>query len=149
MGIAYAAAKLRHYLLHWKVTFFTKSTAVTLMMNKLEPPERLMKWIISLQEFDYTLQSKPPKLQGLNDCICELGGVTETDDEWETDHLRELLRVDVDTIPEWYTALATYLSTLETPSSMTTPEKRKLRLQALKFALIGATLYRRGVERLY
>ncbi|KAI5064793.1 hypothetical protein GOP47_0019488 [Adiantum capillus-veneris] len=48
------------------IIYVTKDS-LRLMMNKLEPPERIMRWLVELQTFDYVLKSKPPALQKLVD----------------------------------------------------------------------------------
>lgn len=113
---------------------FTKHECIKLMLNKLQSPERLIKWLVALQEFNYELRTSPPRLQNLVVFICDLG----EEFEWRESHL---YRVDQASIPPWYASIAQYLSTLELRRGLSKGEKKKIKIQALRFSLIDGVLH--------
>lgn len=51
-----------------------------------------------LEEYDYELHTKPPKLQGFVDCLCELHPNEEKEEAFDAEIL-DLFRIDKASIP--------------------------------------------------
>ncbi|MCO5559818.1 hypothetical protein L7F22_013422 [Adiantum nelumboides] len=77
LAIAESARKFRTYLSTQHSIIYVSKDSLRLMMNKLEPPERIMRWIVELQVFDHELKSKPPALQKLVDCLADVSSCVD------------------------------------------------------------------------
>src|SRR5450759_1071916 len=59
LPIIYACKKFRHYLLGYDVVFHTDHDAIRHLVNKADLSGRIARWIMLLQEFQYTIKVKP------------------------------------------------------------------------------------------
>ena len=53
LGVVFGLKKLRHYLLGNEVIIHVDHQAIIYLVNKDQPIERIARWILLLQEFDY------------------------------------------------------------------------------------------------
>ena len=53
LGMVYSVQKYRHYLLGYKFTFHIDHVALKYMVNKPQLSERIARWVLLLQEFDF------------------------------------------------------------------------------------------------
>lgn len=58
MAIVYALEKFRSYLIGSKVLVYTDHAAIKYLLTKPDSKQRLIRWIILLQEFDLEIQDK-------------------------------------------------------------------------------------------
>ncbi|MCO5584113.1 hypothetical protein L7F22_038036 [Adiantum nelumboides] len=143
LAIAEGAKNFRTYLTMQHTIIYVSKDSLRFMMNKLEPPEHIMRWIVELQLFEYELKSKPPALQNLVDCLAD---VPPCADEIEN-VTHDLFHIEL--FREWYDQIASYLSTLEFPLEMNKAEKKPLVTHAQKFSIIEGEFYQKGFEGLY
>ena len=103
------------------------------------------KWIVILQEFDLYFQSaKSKKYLVFAKLIAEFpveGDVVIEEDSSPDEHI-----FFISTSDPWYGDILIYLHTLKYPAASSWEERRKLRLHAKNYLIIGDTLYRRGVD---
>src|SRR5450759_4480230 len=59
LPIIYACKKFRHYLLGYDVVFHTDHDAIKHLVKKADLCGRITRWIMLLQEFQYTIKVKP------------------------------------------------------------------------------------------
>ena len=59
LPLIYACKKFRHYLLGYEVVFHTDHDAIKYLVNKPDLSGRVARWIMLLQEFQYTVKVKP------------------------------------------------------------------------------------------
>ena len=56
--MVFSVKKFRHYLICNSVVFFVDHMAIKYLVNKHELSGRLGRWILLLEEFDYTVEYK-------------------------------------------------------------------------------------------
>lgn len=59
LAMVFSVKKFRHYLLSNKVVFYVDHLAIKYIVNNPELSGRLARWVLLLQEFDYTVEYKP------------------------------------------------------------------------------------------
>ena len=57
--MVFSVKKFRHYLLCKPVVFFVDHMTIKYLVNKTEQSGRLARWLLLLEEFDYTVEHKP------------------------------------------------------------------------------------------
>ena len=48
-----------HYLIYNPIVFFVYHLMINYLVNKAKLSERLARWVLLLEEFDYTIEYKP------------------------------------------------------------------------------------------
>ena len=61
LGIIFACKNFRHYLLGFKVIFYTDHDSLSHMLNKIDVIRRIARWNLLLQEFDYEVHIRARK----------------------------------------------------------------------------------------
>ena len=56
LGMIYSVQKFRHYLLGYKFVFHVDHDALKYMVNKPQLSGRIARWVLLLQEFDFTIE---------------------------------------------------------------------------------------------
>ncbi|XP_057862524.1 uncharacterized protein LOC131070880 [Cryptomeria japonica] len=141
------AEKTRHIMDMMKgKTIFLPDTSDTSVKSILTQQEFGMKrenWNAKIQEYD--LEIRPTKLvrgRGLCQLIAE--GILE---EQELDDFEDLSKVlFVNTIDEWYSNIAFFLTYGECPQHLSLKEKRSIKLKAANFVLWDTGLYKRAID---
>ena len=101
------------------------------------------KWIVILQEFDLDFKStKSKKSLVFTKLIAEFS--VEEDVSIEEDSFLDEHIFLISTSNPWYGDILVYIQTLKYPAAFSWEERRKLRLHAKNYLIIGDTLYRRG-----
>ena len=60
--MVFSIRKFRHYLICNPVVSFVDHMAIKYLVNKPELSGRLARWILLLEEFDYTVEYKPGRM---------------------------------------------------------------------------------------
>ncbi len=146
LAMVFSVKKFRHYLLLNPIVFFVDHMAIKYLVNKADLSGRIARWVLLLEEFDYTVEYKPGKLHHQADHLSRLSenlSPTPIDDG--------LIDEDLFTItsqPLWYNHIAQFLATQQLPEDLSHHERRKVRVNSRHFAIVGNRLYRRGVDGL-
>ena len=72
--MVYACKKFRHYLLRYWIVFHTDHDSLKYLVNKLDLSERITRWILLLQEFNYKVVVKPGKSNSIADFLSRQQG---------------------------------------------------------------------------
>ena len=72
LGMIFALEKFRHYLLGNKVVFHVDHQALLFLVNKPKLEGRLARWMLLLQEFDYTVVHTPGNQHAVADYLSRL-----------------------------------------------------------------------------
>ena len=72
LGMIYALKKFSHYLLANKVIFHVDHQALLYMVRKSNLSGRMARWVLPLQEFDYSLIHTPGRSHMVADYLSKL-----------------------------------------------------------------------------
>lgn len=61
LGMIFAVQKFRHYLLGYPFTFYVDHDALKYLINKPDLSGRLARWVLLLQEFNFSIVVRPGK----------------------------------------------------------------------------------------
>ena len=112
--MTYNINKFWHYLLGRKFTFHVNHSALLYLVNKQALTDRLARWMLMLQEFDFQIQHRPGVQHGVaNYLSCLESGETAepTYDDLPEDGLFSLTTMPDDKEDEWITEMTHFLST--------------------------------------
>ena len=90
LTMVFSVKKFRHYLICNPVVFFVDHMTIKYLVNKAELNGRLARWVLLLEEFDYTVEYKPGKMHLQADHlsrILEEMGTSPIDDRLIDDNL--------------------------------------------------------------
>ena len=71
LASVWGVRQFRHYLHGQRFKLITDHSAITYMMNQVDPKGRLARWVVTLQEFDFEVVHKPGKENKVADCFLE------------------------------------------------------------------------------
>ena len=144
LGMIYSVQKFRHYLLGYPFVFHVDHDALKYMINKPQLSGRIARWVLLLQEFNFTVEVRPGKKHGNADHLSRL---TEAEgSEPVNDALPDSQLFVVDVITDQYSEIIQYLTNQEFPTEFRAAEKRKLIEQCAPFSMIGSVLYKLGKD---
>ena len=72
LGMVYSLNKFRHYLLSNKVVFHVDHQALIYLIKKPQLTGRLARWMLLLQEFDFSIIHTPGKVHAVADYLSRL-----------------------------------------------------------------------------
>lgn len=136
--------KFRHYLICNPVVFFVDHMAIKYLVNKAELSGRLARWVLLLEEFDYTVKYKHGRMHLQADHMSRLSedvGTSPIDDRLIDDNL-----FVVTAKPKWYASIIEFLTTQQLSDDWTKEERENVRVHIRHFAVIGHRLFRRGAD---
>lgn len=146
LAMVFSVKKFRHYLLLNPVVFFVDHMAIKYLVNKADLSGRIARWVLLLEEFDYTVEYKPGKMHHQADHLSRLSetiGSAPIEDGLIDEEL-----FTITSRPKWYAHIAQFLATQQLPEELSHHERRKVRVNSRHFAIVGNRLYRRGVDGL-
>lgn len=144
LAMVFSLKKFRHYLLLNQVVFFVDHMAIKYLVNKPDLSGRIARWVLLLEEFDYTVQYKPGRKHLQADHLSRLPGEpnsTPIDDNLVDENL-----FLASSSPIWYHNIASFLQTQQLPPILSKNDRRKVRVNSRHFAIVGGRLYRRGID---
>ena len=98
--MVFSVNKFRHYLMCNLVIFFVDHMAIKYLVNKAELSGRLARWILLLDEFNYTIKYKSGRMH--------FKSISPVDDRLINDNL-----FVVTAQLEWYADIVEFLTTLQ------------------------------------
>ena len=106
--VVHVVNKFRNYIIRYQVYVHTDHAAIKYMMNKTDVSDRIIRWILLLQQFDITIMDKPGKHNVVVNFLSNLEHTTEksmTDDVFPYEHL---FVVSITT--SWFANISNYLA---------------------------------------
>ena len=146
LAMVFSIKKFRHYLICISVVFFIDHMAIKYLVNKAKLSGRLARWVLLLEEFDYTVEYRLGRLHLQANQLSKLSeeiGTSPIDDRFIEDNL-----FLVTSSPNWYAGIVEFLTTQRFPAEWTKKERRKVRVNSRHFAVIGNRLFRRGADNI-
>ena len=107
LGMIFSVQKFRHYLLGNKFVFHVDHDALKYLINKPQLSGRIARWVLLLQEFNFTIKLRPRKSHANADHLSQLNeeiGTKPIDDSFPA---AQLFYIDV--IPHEYAEIIEYL----------------------------------------
>jgi hypothetical protein len=135
LAMVFSVKKFRDYLMCNPVVFFVDHMVIKYLVNKAELSGRLARWILLLEEFDYTVEYKPGRMHLQADHLSRLSDKLRenpVDDRLVDDGL-----FVVTSRPEWYAGIVEFLTTHKLPEEWTKEERRKVRINSRQFIVLG------------
>ena len=121
LAMVFSVKKFRHYFRCNLVIFFVDHMAIKYLINQPELSGRLARWILLLEEFDYTVEYKPCCMHLQADYLSrflEDMGTNPIGDR----HIDDNLFV-VTATPYWYVGIVEVLTTQQLPDNWTKEER--------------------------
>ncbi|KAL3680009.1 hypothetical protein R1sor_022965 [Riccia sorocarpa] len=172
LAMVYDVKKFKSYLQGNKFVFFVDHQALTYLVNKVHITGRIARWLLLLQEFDFTVIYKPGKINVLADQLSriELGKEPEyEDDSFPDEHL---LNIDLEEPDEgmssgndsddttagdketyeellkrgWQTPLRYFLAKGRLPDGTPYHIRKKTAQKIRQYTLINRELYKKGID---
>jgi hypothetical protein len=144
LAMIFAIQKFRHYLLGYPFVFYVDHDALKYLINKPDLSGRLTRWVLLLQEFDFTIVVRPGKSHGNADHLSRLEPLENSNLEPLNDQLPDADLFEVDVIFPDYVDIITYLKTNQVPGEYNSKQVEALLRRSAPFTLIGETLYKQG-----
>jgi hypothetical protein len=144
LGMIYSVQKFRHYLLGYKFTFHVDHDVLKYMINKPLLSGHIARWVLLLQEFNFTIQVRPGKRHANADHLSRLS--EELGHEPIDDNLPDANLFQVDIISKEYADILHYLSTNQFPLDYNEKQKRRLMYRSSPYTIIGDVLYKKGKD---
>ena len=146
LAMVFSVKSIRHYLLCNPLVFFVDHMAIKFLGNKPELSTRLARWILLLEEFDYTVEYIPGRMYLQADHLSRLSdevGIAPVDDRFADENL-----FVVTTQPEWYAEIAEFLITQRLPTEWSRERRRKVRVHSRHYTIVRHHLFRCEVDGL-
>ena len=147
LAIVCACDKFRPYILGSHIIVHTDHAAIKYLMSKKEAKQRLIRWVLLLQEFDLEIKDK----KGCDNVIADhLSRVERNKAEEEEAELKEnfpdeqLFQLSFQ-LP-WYADIVNYLPCGVVPSEFSYQQKRKLRTDSRYYIWDDPLLFKRGAD---
>lgn len=109
LAMVFSVKKFRHYLICNPIVFFVDHMTIKYLVNKPELSGRLARWVLLLEEFDYTVEYKPGWMHLQADHLSRLSKhvrVTPVDNRFADDNLFVATAE-----AEWYAGIVEFLTT--------------------------------------
>lgn len=120
--------------------------AIKFLVNKAELSGRLARWVLLLEEFNYTMEYKPGRMHLQVDHLSRLSkevGSSSIDDRFRDDNLLVVIAQT-----EWYSDFVEFLTTQQLVRDWTKEDRKKMRINIKHYGVIWHKLFRKGLDRL-
>ena len=107
LGMIFSVQKFRHCLLGNKFVFHVDHDALKYMINKSQLSGRIARWVLLLQEFNFTIEVRPGKSHANIDHLSRLND--ESRSESIDDLFSDVQLFYIDVIPQKYAKIIEYL----------------------------------------
>ena len=122
--------------------------ALVYLVNKPQPTGRIARWILLLQEFDYSIVHRPGRKHLVADYLSRLESGEPPDGISDELPDADLFVVQPSISDDWYYEMLNYLMEGIFPTAMKKDYRRKLALRSFSYSVIGGCLYKRGVDQI-
>lgn len=138
----FSVQKFGHYLLGYKFIFHLDHDALKYMINKPQLSGRIARWVLLLQEFNFTINVRPSKTHVNADHFSRLS--KEVGIEPINNNFPDAQLFSVDVVSLEYAELMNYLSTREFPQNFTEKQKKRLIDKSKPYTLLDGVLFKLG-----
>ncbi|CAN6679380.1 unnamed protein product [Malus baccata var. baccata] len=128
LAVVFALDKFRSYLLGTKVIIYTDHAALKYLFTKKEAKQRLIRWMLLLQEFDIEIRDKKGSENVVADHLSRMVHEEDAVPIVETFPDEQLMSVKVS--EPWYADLVNYLVSKHVPSELLKHQCDKLKKEA-------------------
>ena len=148
LGIIYAVAKFRHYLLGNKFVLHVDHQALVYIVNKASIVGKMARWMLILQEFDFVIQHTPGKENAVADFLSRLE--EPGTDQGVADDLPDAALFSLTSAQEddWYEQMRNFIMDYSFPHQWSRDKKRRLALRSRDFTIIAGQLYKKGIDQI-
>ena len=116
LAVVYALDKFRAYLVGYDIIIFTYHSALQYLLTKQNAKNRLIIWVLLLQEFNLQIKDKKGVENVVADHLSRLTIAHNTHNPPINDEFPEESLLLVESTP-WYAHIANYLTTWELPTN--------------------------------
>ena len=155
LAVIYACKKFRHYLLGYRIVFHTDHDSLKYLVNKPDLSNRIARWILLLQEFNYEVMVKPGKANANADYLSRQRGTevlediqVEFPDEFQNEPDRkedQVLHITGEDESEFSDIIA-YLVDRIYPTGLNQEEKNVFQHKVAPYIIIQGILFRLGAD---
>src|SRR3954463_11397236 len=146
LAIVYALEKFRSYLIGSKVVIYTDHATIKYLLTKPDLKQRLIRWVLLLQEFDIEIRDKKGSENVVADHLSRLVNVNITNQEAEIkDAFPDEQLFQVQTRP-WFADLANHKATGMIPEDFDWNKKKKLLADAKYYVWDDPYLFKIGKD---
>ena len=148
LAIVFALEKFRSYLIGSKIVVFTDHAAIKYLLTKPDSKQRLIRWILLLQEFDLEVRDKKGTENLVADHLSRLVNHEVTQHEKEV--LEEFPDEQFMRIQErpWYADLTNFKATRFIPEDLNWNQRRKFLSDANFYVWDEPYLFKLGGDNL-
>ena len=148
LGIIYAVAKFRHYLLGNKFVLHVDHQALVYIVNKASLVGKMARWMLILQEFYFVIQHTPGNENAVADFLSRLE--EPGTDQGVADDLPDAALFSLTSKQEndWYEQMRNFIMDYSFPHQWSRDKKRRLALRSRDFTIIAGQLYKKGIDQI-
>ena len=144
----YALEKFRSYLIGSRVVIYTDHAAIKFLLTKPDSKQRLIRWILLLQEFDLEIRDKKGSENLVADHLSRLVNVEVTKKEGEVKEEFPDEKLCSVQVRPWFADMANHKAAGLIPEGLTHHQKRKFLSDAKSFVWDEPHLFKLGVDNL-
>ena len=123
LAVVYALDKFRAYLVGSDIVIFTDHSALKYLLTKKNAKERLIRWVLLLQEFNLQIKDKKGVENVVADHLSRLTIAHDTHSPPINDEFPEESLMHLEKAP-WYADIANFLTTGEIPSDWNEQDRK-------------------------
>ena len=146
LAVVFALEKFRSYLLGTKVIIYTDHAALKYLLSKKEAKQRLIRWVLLLQEFDVEIKDKKGSENVVADHLSRLVHDEDQIPLVETFPDEQLFGLQVS--EPWYADIVNYIVSRQTPDTMSHAQKDRLRKVAKEYVWDDPYLWKHCSDQL-
>ena len=121
----FAFEKFRSYLLGSKIVVYSDHTALKYLLAKMESKRRLIRWILLLQEFDWTIKDRSGADNSVADHLSRL--VREEDPVPISERFPDEQLLQVQGKEPWFADIVNFLVSGELPNGLSQARRNKIK----------------------
>lgn len=149
LAVLFAFDKFRCYLICSKVIVYTDHIAVRYLMTKKEAKPRLIRWVLSLQDFHMEMRDKKGAENYVADHLSRLPFENKEDVPINDEIGFEALMALVSTSTPWYADIAHYLACGVVPPKYSSQQKKKFFKEVRRYFWNDPYLFKQCGDGLY
>jgi hypothetical protein len=143
LAMIYSVGKFRHYLLANHFVFYVDHQALIYLVNRPVVSERIARWMLLLQEYDFEVAYKPGRSHVMADHLSRIESGEDPSEVQDQFPDASLFMVHVQPFEDWQAPFIEYLNHERLLSALATPQEQdKIKQLSGPFVLDDETLKR-------